>query len=427
MADKSLSRIEGIFNKAGRFFRGLKIKNEKLPGENFSGKDFLEGNFKGSSFPEGSFDSSVFVRSHFTRSDLSGAKLNNSIFTETDLNEAKFDESFLEKTRFLNSDLSKASFNKARMDGASIINSIGYKASFSEANLKNSAIVNSDLSYADLSGANLTGSDLSLTSLYKANLEGADLTGAHMMNTSFERVKGLTEEQRIEIKQNGGLVSPQLAKAVSGSFQGLSLVGKSLVAGGCVLLVVVAVFLVKSTGDGNDGPGPSGVPPLRQDSATVTVDRRFPALDSSIVPEELEPGLIFEYTTISRKTESPKRIEIAESLDIGITPSPGDPDSMPYIKFTGYISSPENKRYILDIGFDDHLTLFIDDAKVVDRDGTDHVNIELNLDQGYHKMNGFFLDFGGQYFFRINPGQSGLTPFHNPGELNKTAENPADN
>lgn len=417
MPDKSLSRIEKVRSRTTKFFRGLKLSNENLPEEDLSGKDFLEVNFKRSSFREASFNSSIFLRSHLNKADLDGAGLDHSIFTETALNEAQFGKCSLRNSRFLNSDLTKVSFNNAVMTGASIINSIGYKASFIDADLSKAAIVNCDFSYADLSGADLSGSDLSLTSLYRANLENTDLTGARLMNTSFERVKGLTEEQRKEIKLKGGLVSPRPLKAIRDSFQGLSKKTGRLVAGGFIISIIVVAVLALSLINRSGEPENNKHPSPGHHSNEVSINKRFPALDAGEVPNSLEPGLIFEYSIRSQENGQPYRIETAEKIDIKLASSNADSDSLLYIRFSGYVSAPENRSYKLNFGFDDHVTLFIDDEKVLDRDGTDQVNIDLILDQGYHRINGFFVDYGGQYFFRMDPGQAGLSPSFDTSEL----------
>ncbi len=90
------------------------------------------------------------------------------------------------------------------------------------ADLNGAELFGADLRGADLTGANLNGADLSggadlsnvnfsnanLTDadLTGANLNGANLTGAIVENTAFVGVKGLTPEQKEDLRKRSAIV-----------------------------------------------------------------------------------------------------------------------------------------------------------------------------------------------------------------------------
>ncbi len=104
-------------------------------------------------------------------------------------------EENIEKLRSTNAcpgcDLSSADLRNTNLEGANL----------SGANLMNAYLTGADLSNADLTNANLEASVLS-----NANLSGAKLDGARVINAGFISVKGLTPEQKEDLRSREAIV-----------------------------------------------------------------------------------------------------------------------------------------------------------------------------------------------------------------------------
>lgn len=89
----------------------------------------------------------------------------------------------------------------ANLAGAQLENANMKGANLSGANLMNAYLTGADLSNADLTNANLEASVLS-----NANLSGAKLDGARVINAGFISVKGLTPEQKEDLRSREAIV-----------------------------------------------------------------------------------------------------------------------------------------------------------------------------------------------------------------------------
>ncbi len=89
----------------------------------------------------------------------------------------------------------------ANLKGAQLEN-----ADLKGANLSGADLMNAELSGADLSNADLTNANLEASVLSNANLNGAKLDGARVINAGFISVRGLTPEQKDDLRKREAIV-----------------------------------------------------------------------------------------------------------------------------------------------------------------------------------------------------------------------------
>jgi hypothetical protein len=271
-------------------------------------------------------------------------------------------------------------------------------------------LIDSDFSYSDLSNTDLSEADLSLSYFYGANMSGAKLDNATVMNASFERVKGLNKDQQNYIKENGGAVSPAISILIADIIPRKKL---PYIAVGLILFTVIVAVIGLNFFTNKYEKNQENDYSLTH---TIRPSGTFAAISDDEKSKQLSSGLVAQYFIAENTKGEPSLNKIVNGFRINTTTSPVNPDSLPVIRFHGYLSAPESKTYNMKTGFDDHLTLFIDDKEIMSKDGTDEYDIFINLEKGFHKISGVFKDYGGQFYFRFNPNAAGLMPFHDAAE-----------
>lgn len=101
--------------------------------------------------------------------------------------------------------LSKNSCPGCNLSGADLSGSILEYADLSGADLSNANLSNTMLVEANLANANLSGANLSGATLRGADLGGAVLSGANVVGAYFLDAKGISPEQKEDLKSRGAL------------------------------------------------------------------------------------------------------------------------------------------------------------------------------------------------------------------------------
>ena len=93
-------------------------------------------------------------------------------------------------------DLSGVDLRNTNLEGANLSGAILNGANLSGCELQN----------VDFRGANLEAANLKRSDFHGANMSGASLNGAWVQGADFLSVRGLTEEQRKYLKDNGAIL-----------------------------------------------------------------------------------------------------------------------------------------------------------------------------------------------------------------------------
>ena len=121
----------------------------------------------------------------FEDANLSGANLSAANALNADFKKAKFSNAILIKTQLDWADCTDAIFTNAKLPGASLFNT--------------------NLQGASLLGADFTDADLREADFENAQMEGVCLEGCKVRKAIFTGVTGLSEDQKIWLKENQAL------------------------------------------------------------------------------------------------------------------------------------------------------------------------------------------------------------------------------
>lgn len=240
---------------------GVDLSGARLPGVDFSEADLSGANLSGAELTAANFSGAQLVGTNFSKAELrkarfKGARLDEALLSHARLSRANLSEVQAQGLQADGADLSDAELLEARLVGGSLAHAQLRQAQLSRAQLSGISLAHAQLEEAVLEravleqlslegtvllranlvgatlrqlspvqGANLREADLAEARLEQLSLAGMDLSdaildqvtlvavafeGAILQNTDFQGVAGLTEEEREQIKQAGGVVDSLL-------------------------------------------------------------------------------------------------------------------------------------------------------------------------------------------------------------------------
>jgi uncharacterized protein YjbI with pentapeptide repeats len=176
---------------------------------------------------------SNFSRARLRNADLNGATLNITNLSNADLSGANLSNADLSGANLSNADLSGANLSNANLSKVNLkdvifneetqilskwklvhqlVNQGGADRNLSGVDLSNSYLAMTNLRSANLNGANLSGTILNGANLDNADLRNTNLTHAELFyasvaNTQFGSGVGLSESQKLDLRQRGAIFS----------------------------------------------------------------------------------------------------------------------------------------------------------------------------------------------------------------------------
>lgn len=238
------------YENTKEFFKNLKVqkanfKNTTLEKANlfsatlidstFSYSKFLdstlqEGNFSKSNFSYSSFENVNAKKVSISNADLYSSKLKNSNFEfsniknsnlmSTTITNCNFRNSNFLKTKLSNSEIKYSNFDSSSMNNLDMIDVNFEKSNFNFVYLQNSTLNNINFRHcsfklADLQKVKLKNSDISYSNFFGTDLREAHFEGVTGLDTiqnwkgsNIAGVKGLSEQQKLNILSKGGVEIP---------------------------------------------------------------------------------------------------------------------------------------------------------------------------------------------------------------------------
>jgi uncharacterized protein YjbI with pentapeptide repeats len=141
----------------------------------------------------------------FTNADLRGANLTRANLRGTNLTRANLNHADLNHANLNYVNLYRANLYRANLTGADLTGAILSGADFTDAHLKGAVLRGSILGYSNLSGVVFQGANLSGAHLSFTTFVGVILEGAVVENARFGEGLGLSESQKLDLKQRGAI------------------------------------------------------------------------------------------------------------------------------------------------------------------------------------------------------------------------------
>lgn len=216
----------------GTTFINVSAKGIQAKG-NWQNVTLRDSDFSGMTAKKSVFNSCVFDKVLLNKANLNRAVFDQCTITDCEMYAINAPDATFKNSKFEKSKLKESDLSCPNMD----------QCSFTEC-----SFTSSDISGAVAKNVTLTNCDLEKVDLIASEFENLILKNNNMQKANFRYARGLSEEQKNQIKQAGGKVSKGLIrkalKAVFGNWTGRAIFA-------AILITVVATVLIYNRDPGN--------------------------------------------------------------------------------------------------------------------------------------------------------------------------------